>query len=368
MSAFSCSDKVESRRRAPTRLSRAQPSNRSRRVARAHRRARCRRGALSGSPRARGTADLLPRRALRTADVRRRRIHATSSSTRSRWRTTSAVRKKLLLDHLYVHAGEDVARHLCKVATSLDSLVLGETEILGQVQEAFESECGLRDRRTGPGAPLPYGDHLRPPCSRGDRDRREPGHRELAGARARRRGAGRSPREAHPRRGGGSDRAADAEGSRGAGSQRAEVANRTKHRAIEVSERFGAVAHDLTELEVALASADVAISATSSEAQRVAVGVVRAAMSSRAERPLVLVDLAVPADVEREAGEVVGVRLFDVDDLRAGLDGAMAARLRLRRSRRSSRARWRTSAVATGSSRSSRCSPSCASRRGDPRA
>ena len=51
-------------------------------------------------------------------------------------------------------------------------------------------------------------------------------------------------------------------------------------------------------------------------------------MASRAERPLVLVDLAVPADVEREAGEVPGVSLFDVDDLRAGLDGAMAARLR----------------------------------------
>ncbi len=48
----------------------------------------------------------------------------------------------------------------------------------------------------------------------------------------------------------------------------------------------------------------------------------------RADRPLVLVDLAVPADVEREAGDVAGVRLFDVDDLRAGLDDAMAARLR----------------------------------------
>ena len=51
-------------------------------------------------------------------------------------------------------------------------------------------------------------------------------------------------------------------------------------------------------------------------------------MKQRADRPLVLVDLAVPADVEREAGDVEGVRLFDVDDLRAGLDDAMAARLR----------------------------------------
>ena len=50
-------------------------------------------------------------------------------------------------------------------------------------------------------------------------------------------------------------------------------------------------------------------------------------MGRRGGRPLVLVDLAVPADVERAAGEVEGVRLFDVDDLRAGLDDAMASRL-----------------------------------------
>src|SRR4029450_10206132 len=55
---------------------------------------------------------------------------------------------------------------------------------------------------------------------------------------------------------------------------------------------------------------------------------VAAAMRSREDRPLVIVDLAVPADVERGAGEVDGVRLFDVDDLRAGLDEAMSSRLR----------------------------------------
>jgi glutamyl-tRNA reductase len=51
-------------------------------------------------------------------------------------------------------------------------------------------------------------------------------------------------------------------------------------------------------------------------------------MSRRSDRPLVLVDLAVPADVQRSAGALAGVRLFDVDDLRVGLDDAMASRLR----------------------------------------
>jgi glutamyl-tRNA reductase len=106
------------------------------------------------------------------------------------------------------------------------------------------------------------------------------------------------------------------------------VANRSRTRGDEVSRRFGATARGLDELESALTVADVAISATSSESHIVGAAVVRAAMARRADRPLVLVDLAVPSDVERDAGDVPGVRLFDVDDLRAGLDDAMAARLR----------------------------------------
>jgi glutamyl-tRNA reductase len=51
-------------------------------------------------------------------------------------------------------------------------------------------------------------------------------------------------------------------------------------------------------------------------------------MAQKAGRALVIVDLAVPADVERSTGDIPGVRLFDVDDLRAGLDDALASRLR----------------------------------------
>jgi glutamyl-tRNA reductase len=106
------------------------------------------------------------------------------------------------------------------------------------------------------------------------------------------------------------------------------MANRTPERAREVAERFGATAHGLDELEDVLAWADVAVTATSSEAPVVGAELVRSAVSLRRGRPLVLVDLAVPADVAREAGAVAGVRLFDVDDLRAGLDDSMASRLR----------------------------------------
>jgi glutamyl-tRNA reductase len=239
-----------------------------------------------------------------------------------------AVSRELLLDHLYVHSGEDVARHLCRVATGLDSLVLGEAEILGQVGEAFDS--GTAQGTVGPGLTLLF----RTAISAGRRARSETA-------------IGANPATASSMAlalaqgtlgelgdtsllvvGAGRIGLQTLKAAEGRGIARIAVANRTKARAVDVSERFGAVAHDLGELETALAEADVAITATSSETPVVDAAVVRAAMSQRAGRPLVLVDLAVPADVEREAGEIEGVRLFDVDDLRAGLDDAMAARLR----------------------------------------
>jgi glutamyl-tRNA reductase len=114
----------------------------------------------------------------------------------------------------------------------------------------------------------------------------------------------------------------------GRGIAHAAVANRTRERAVEVAGGFGAAAYGLDDLEDALVWADVVVTATASETPIVNADSVQAAMSRRQERPLVLVDLAVPADVERSVGEVPGVRLFDVDDLRAGLDDAMASRLR----------------------------------------
>jgi glutamyl-tRNA reductase len=116
--------------------------------------------------------------------------------------------------------------------------------------------------------------------------------------------------------------------AKGRGFANVAVANRSRARAHEVSGRFGATAHGLDELEAALAVADAVVSATSSETPVLSAAAVRAAMCGRADRPLVLVDLAVPSDVERDTGDIAGVRLFDVDDLRAGLDDTTAARLR----------------------------------------
>jgi glutamyl-tRNA reductase len=242
--------------------------------------------------------------------------------------TTHDVPRDLLLDHLYVHAGEDVARHLCRVAAGLDSLVLGEAEILGQVGAALAD--GSARGTVGPWLELVF----RTAITAGRRARSETRiganpatASSLALALAEGVvgdlretnllvvGAGRIGRQTLA-----------VATTRGIAS--VTVANRTHERAVEAAERFGGRARSLAELVDALAAADVVVTATSSEESVVPASAVASAMSTRTGRPLVIVDLAVPADVERDAGDIAGVRLFDVDDLRVGLDDAMAARLR----------------------------------------
>ncbi len=243
--------------------------------------------------------------------------------------TAHDVPGELLLDHLYVHAGEDVARHLCRVAAGLDSLVLGEAEVLGQVGDAFAT--ARSHGSTGPVLEL----LARTAVSAGGRARSETALGvnpatassmalalaegvlgDLGAKRLLVVGAGRI-----------GEQTLTVAARRGIA--RIAIANRTNGRAVEVAaERFGAHAQSLSELEDALAGADVVIAATASETPVVSARAVAAAMRERPQRPLVVVDLAVPADVERAVGDVEGVRLFDVDDLRIGLDEAMAARLR----------------------------------------
>jgi glutamyl-tRNA reductase len=238
------------------------------------------------------------------------------------------VDRSALVDHLYVHAGEDVARHLARVASGLDSLVLGEAEILGQVRDAYDD--AKRSGTAGPVLELLF----RSAVTSGRRARSETAiganpATASSMALSLAQGALGDLRSKHALVvGAGRVALQTLKALSGRDVREAAVANRTPDRAEDVASSFAAATYRIDELEDALAWADLAVTATSSETPVVSAQVVSAAMTRRAERPLVLVDLAVPADVERAAAEVAGVRLFDVDDLRAGLDEAIASRMR----------------------------------------
>jgi glutamyl-tRNA reductase len=238
-----------------------------------------------------------------------------------------AVKRDALREHLYVHVAEDAARHLCRVAAGLDSIVLGETEVLGQVRAALEGSIAAHS--AGPALNLLF----RTAISTGRRARSEtviganPATASSMALSLAEQVVG-DIRDLHVLVIGTGDIGLQAiQNLTSRGIERVSVASHDRARAVEVSTAFGAVAHGTDELDAALSRADIVIAATRTDVPVVSTNAVRRTMSGRT-RPLVIVDLAVPANVEGAVGAVPGVHLFDVDDLRAGLDAAMESRSR----------------------------------------
>ena len=209
----------------------------------------------------------------------------------------------------------EVVTHLFRVVAGLDSLVPGESQILGQVREAYE---GARTRgATGTLLNRLFEDALRA----GKRVRTEAklhelpesvaasavelGARELAGVEGRRAllfGAGKMSELA-------------ARDLRGRGAE-VVVASRTLESAQELAERVGGRAAAFDAVAVELPEADLVISAT-----RCPYPILHAEAVRPREKPLVLVDVAVPRDLDPAIGELEGCTLFDIDALGEGLVG-----------------------------------------------
>jgi glutamyl-tRNA reductase len=224
-----------------------------------------------------------------------------------------------LIGHVHVLRGAQVSRHLFAVAAGLESMVLGEAEIQGQVRRALE-----RARAAGTAGPVAgrlFGDAL----SSGGRVRSRTalGHggasvssvavelaRDAAGSLAGRRvlvvGAGQSG-------------ALSARALADAGME-VVVASRHRSHAQDVAGSLGR-AVSLAEVPDELERADVVFTATAAAVRTVEREVVARAMAARDGRPLVIVDLGMPRDVDPAAGELPGVTLLDLDDVDRRLDG-----------------------------------------------
>lgn len=218
-------------------------------------------------------------------------------------------------DELYAHHDADAVRHLFAVAAGLDSVVVGEHEVLGQVRDAWQA---ARSEGTVGAVLEPL---FRRAVETGKRARTETGiargiaslsHAAVAlaaerlggltGSRVLVLGAGevstgtlKSLADAHP------DDIA--------------VASRTPERAVAAAQLCGGRAVALAELDTALASADVAITTTGATEIVLEHSDIDAVMARRAGAELLIVDVAVPRDVDPAARELPGVTLLDMDDL-----------------------------------------------------
>ncbi len=223
-----------------------------------------------------------------------------------------------LTPHLYVHYEERAVSHLLTVAAGLDSMVVGEDQILGQVRSAVKlaaehgtagralSELGRLALRTGKRARAETAIG-RAGLSLLSAAIELAGSDPLAGRRVLIVGAG-------------SMSALAAATAARSGAASIAVANRTREHAERVAASVGTAAATITGLDhlpAALAAADVVISCTGATGQVITLDVVSAALAARTEPgPLVIMDLAMPRDVEPGVADLPGVVLIGMDQLR----------------------------------------------------
>jgi len=236
----------------------------------------------------------------------------------------SGVPGEELAPYLYHHLEGDCVRHLFRVASGLDSMVVGEWEILGQVRSAFIAASN----------PEPGVSYVKGPLSRlfhyalragrrvhnashlgsgvGDYRRRSVSH---VGVRLAHRLLGDLSQKQVLLIGAGNagQLAGRALATTGTGSL--VVTNRTYSRAETLAAELGGSAVPFELLAQALGQSDVVISTTSSEDYLLGPAQVREIMAARSDRPLLMIDIAVPRDIDPEVALVEGVSLYDIDGL-----------------------------------------------------
>ena len=231
-----------------------------------------------------------------------------------------------LAQHLFEHRGEAARRHLFRVASSLDSMVVGEPQILGQVKEAFQ-----RAQVAG----LARGELQRTfseafTCAKRVRTETDIGRAAVSMASAAVQLAGKFVEELSTATalvvGAGEMGALSAKHLAHAGVGKVWVANRTLSRAEALAAEIGGEAVPFDRLHASLVKADLVISTTASEKPLFTVENVAPALKARRGRPLVMVDLSVPRDICAEVHRLEGVYRYDVDDIQRVVAQNAAAR------------------------------------------
>jgi glutamyl-tRNA reductase len=225
------------------------------------------------------------------------------------------IRPTELLGHLYSLRATEAARHLLRVTAGLDSMIVGEAEIQGQVKRAYE--LSMVEGATGPILNRLF----RGALSAGGRAREETGISEkgvsipsVAVELARRALGDLSERRVLVV-GAGETAELVARALVARGVRTVFVANRHYDRAIGLAQRFGGGAVRFEELPEQLVEADIVVTATNSPHHIVERDGLEQVMEQRPERPLLMIDIAVPRDIEPACREVTGVSVHDIDDV-----------------------------------------------------
>ncbi len=230
--------------------------------------------------------------------------------------------------HLYTHVNEEAACHLFGVAAGIDSMIVGENEILGQVRQAYA--IASASKAVGPvlarlfRKSITVGKRARTETSIG-RDAISVSYaavelakkifEDLDCCRALVVGAGETSE-------------LTLKNLIQSGVSEISVINRTRRKAEAIAQKCGGRVLDFERIGQALCSADIVVTSTAAPHPVVCPEAVKKAMVSRQHRPLLLVDIAVPRDVDPEVSRIDNVYLYDIDDLEKVVESNLERRRR----------------------------------------
>ena len=256
------------------------------------------------------------------------KFHGAYQDIRTFLAETAFLAPEDFVDHLYVHYDREAIRHLFTVTAGLDSAVLGETEILGQVRTAWQQSKA--EAASGPVLNLLF----RHALETGKRARTDTaiarGTASVSYAAVEM--AGERLGTLDGRRvlvlGAGDMGEGMAMALASAGVAEVLVANRTWDRAVELAQRVDGSAVRLSDLPVALADVDVLLTSTGDTSIMLEHADLEPIMAARAGLELLVVDIAVPRDVDPSVAEIDGITLLDMHDLRRFAQSGLADRRR----------------------------------------
>jgi glutamyl-tRNA reductase len=220
----------------------------------------------------------------------------------------------------YYHAGDDAVRHMMKVAGGLDSLILGEPQILGQMKSAYAVACdagtiGVELHNTFQQI-FSIAKRIRTETAIGE----NPVSVAYAAVSLAKQIFSDLKQDTALLIGAGETIELVARHLAEQGIKRMIVANRTLDRAQRLASEFNGDAILLADIPEHLHRADIIISSTASQLPLLGKGAVETALKKRKHKPIFMLDIAVPRDIESQVGELDDVYLYTVDDLHAVID------------------------------------------------
>jgi len=238
------------------------------------------------------------------------------------------VPREIFQQHVYHHTDDEAVRHLFRVASSLDSMVVGEPQVLGQVRRAYSLalEAGTVGRvlnrlvhhafrvakrvrtETGIAANAVSISYMAVELGRKIFDSLKGHTVMLIGA--------------------GEMAELSARHLVNAGAARVLIANRTSDTAEALARKFGGIALGLDDLSDHLADADIVICSTGAPDYVVTAEIAREALDKRRNRPAFFIDISVPRNIEPAVGQLPNTFLFDIDDLEAVISSNIRERER----------------------------------------